>query len=114
MSFKPFELFVFFVFPFIAAGVCRWAYLGAPRILRYVFFGGLGALALWLWWDSPNAAVRSGVLTMYAIVGIPTLLIAWVWPGLVWVLLFPFRLCRKIFPQAKESLADGQDKTTGQ
>jgi hypothetical protein len=112
MSLTPVEIFIFFILPFIAARACRWAYLDAPKILQYVFFGGLGILALWLWWDSPNAAVRSGVLTMYAIFGIPTLLIAWMWPGLVSLVFFPFRMLRKLFPQAQGHAEGGADEKT--
>jgi hypothetical protein len=100
MSFKPVELFVFFILPFIAAGVLRRVYLEAPKWVCYLVFGGLGIFALWLVWESPNAAVRSGVVAMLAIVGIPTLLIALLWPWLVRFVLFPYRLTRKLLAPA--------------
>ena len=101
MSFKPVEFFVFFVLPFIAAGVLRRVYLDAPKLVRYIVFGGLGIFALWLFWDSPTAEVRSGVVAMLAIVGIPTLLIAWMWPWLVRIVLFPYRVFKRFFIPAK-------------
>ena len=101
MSFKPVEFFVFFILPFIAAGVLRRVYLQAPKWVCYLVFGGLGIVALWLVWESPNAAVRSGVVAMLAIVGIPTLLVALLWPWLERMVLFPYRLWRKLFAPAK-------------
>jgi hypothetical protein len=101
MSFKPVELFVFFILPFIAAGILRRVYLEAPKWVCYLVFGGLGSVALWLVWESPSVAVRSGVVAMLAIVGIPTLLIALLWPWLVRFVLFPYRLSRKLLAPAR-------------
>jgi len=101
MSLKPVEFFVFFILPFIAAGVLRRVYLDASKLVQYVVFGGLGVFLLWLFWDSPTVEVRSGVLAMIAIVGIPTLLIALMWPWLVRVVMFPYRLFNRFFVTSK-------------
>jgi hypothetical protein len=101
MSLKPFEFFVFFILPFIAAGILRRVYLDASKLVQYVVFGGLGAFLLWLFWESPTPEVRSGVLAMFAIVGIPTLLIAWMWPWLVRLVLLPYRLFNRFFATSK-------------
>ena len=83
MAFTPFEAFVFFMLPFLAGGFFRWLYLDAHPWVRFAGFWSLGAVILWLFWESPNADVRMGVAGMLAIVGIPTLIIAWTcrWAG---------------------------------
>ncbi|MEI7429763.1 MAG: hypothetical protein WCL27_04845 [Betaproteobacteria bacterium] len=101
MSLKPLEFFVFFILPFIAAGVLRRVYLDASKLVQYLVFGGLGAFLLWLFWDSPTAEVRMGVLAMIAIVGIPTLLIALMWPWLVRIVMLPYRLFNRFFVTSK-------------
>jgi len=101
MSFKPIEIFVFFILPFIAGGVLRWVYLEAHKWIRFAAFWSLGVFVLWLFWDSPNADVRMGVALMLAIVGIPTLIIALAWPWLVMLVGLPCRLIRKFTAKGK-------------
>ena len=97
MSWKPVEIFVFFILPFIAAGVFRWLYLYAGKGIRLGGFFSVGAFVLWLFFDSPNAEVRMGVFTALIIIGVPTLIIAWLWPWLVKLVCFPYRICKRFF-----------------
>ena len=101
MSFKPLEIFVFFILPFIAGGVLRWVYLETRKWTCYATFWSLGLIVLWIFWDSPNVDVRMGVALMLAIVGIPTLIIALLWPWLVMLVGLPCRLVRKFTAKGK-------------
>ena len=102
MSFKPHELFVFFVLPFIAGGFFRWAYVHAHKWIRFASFWSLGVVVLWLFWDSPNADVRTGVAAKLALVGIPSLIVAWLWPWLVRFVTLPYRLFNRFLGAAKD------------
>lgn len=101
MTFKPFEIFVFFILPFLAGGFFRWVYLDAHKWVRFGAFWSLGVLVLWLFWDSPNADVRMGVAAMLAIVGIPALIIALLWPWLVKLVCLPYMIYKRLFARAK-------------
>jgi RsiW-degrading membrane proteinase PrsW (M82 family) len=94
MSLKPLEIFVFFILPFIAGGFFRWAYLDARKWTRFGAFWSLGVFVLWVLWDSPNAEVRMGVVAMLAIVGIPSLIIALLWPWLIKLACLPGKLLK--------------------
>ena len=97
MSWKPVEIFVFFILPFIAGGFFRWVCLDAHKGVRLGAFWSLGVFVLWLFWDSPNADVRMGVLAALFIIGIPTLIIAWLCPWLVKLVCFPYKVFKRFF-----------------
>ena len=101
MSMQPTEIFVFFILPFVAGGFFRWVYLDAHKGLRFGAFWSLGVLVLWPFWDSPNADVRMGVAAMLAIVGIPALIIALLWPWLVKLVRFPYKVFKRFFGGAR-------------